>query len=275
MQRILLGSQLRRLREAKTISAEDAGFAIRASQSKISRMEHGRVGFKERDVADLLTLYGVVDEAERETFLELARQANSPAWWHQYSDVMPSWFEPYIAFEEASALVRCVESRYVPDLLQTSEYAHAIAALEPADLTLDDASRQTAFKLRRQRLLKGDAPTPVWFLLDEAVLYRAVGGPDVLHEQLRHLAEVGSHSPVTIQIVPSTAPRREDGPFVLLRFAEHALPDVVFVEHSNFGLYFDRASDVEWYVKQFDILASVAMSPKGSMRLIRELAERR
>ena len=90
--RILLGAQLRRLREAKRITLEDAGKRIRASHSKISRLETGRVGFKDRDITDLLTLYGVFDEEERETLRALARRANAPGWWHDYNDVLPSWF---------------------------------------------------------------------------------------------------------------------------------------------------------------------------------------
>ena len=94
--RILLGAQLRRLREAKRITVEDAGKMIRASHSKISRLETGRVGFKDRDITDLLTLYGVTDEEEREALRALARQANAPGWWHDYSDVLPHWFEAYV-----------------------------------------------------------------------------------------------------------------------------------------------------------------------------------
>ncbi len=91
--RLALGSKLRQLREASEITREAAGEAIRASHAKISRLELGRVGFKERDVADLLTLYGVTDAQERETFLALDRQANAPGWWREYGDLLPSWFE--------------------------------------------------------------------------------------------------------------------------------------------------------------------------------------
>jgi transcriptional regulator with XRE-family HTH domain len=90
--RILLGAQLRRLREGKGISRQDAGYLIRASESKISRMELGRVSFKERDVADLLSLYGITRQDERAALLALARQANTPGWWQRYGDILPSWF---------------------------------------------------------------------------------------------------------------------------------------------------------------------------------------
>jgi len=96
VQRLVLGGQLHRLRESRGISMEQAAEAIRASRSKISRMEHGRVGFKERDVSDLLTLYGVTDPGERAALLGLAREVTTPGWWHAYSDVLATWLEPYV-----------------------------------------------------------------------------------------------------------------------------------------------------------------------------------
>jgi transcriptional regulator with XRE-family HTH domain len=90
--RILLGTQLRRLREARGITAHEAAQAIRASESKISRIELGRNAFREVDIADLLTLYGIADVDEREQMLTLASQANQPGWWHRYQDVLPTWF---------------------------------------------------------------------------------------------------------------------------------------------------------------------------------------
>src|SRR5438046_2864341 len=107
--RIMLGNQLRRLREDSGVTPDEAAYEIRGSRSKISRIEHGRVGFKERDVADLLTLYGVTDEPVRASMLALAQQANSPGWWAKYSDILPAWFEPYLGLETAAALVRSIE----------------------------------------------------------------------------------------------------------------------------------------------------------------------
>jgi transcriptional regulator with XRE-family HTH domain len=119
--RIMLGAQLRRMREAKRITLEDAGYVIRASGSKMSRLETGRVGFKSRDIADLLTFYGVMDEQERETLQELARKASVMGWWHDYADVMPAWLEPYVGLEEAASSIRCYQLQCVPDLLQTED----------------------------------------------------------------------------------------------------------------------------------------------------------
>jgi len=130
--RILLGSQLRRLRQERGISREEAGYAIRASHAKISRLELGKVSFKERDVADLLTLYGVTDPADREPLLELARQANRPGWWHKYSDLLPHWFEVYVGLEEAASIIRTYEIQFIPGLLQSRDYARGDQHRPPA-----------------------------------------------------------------------------------------------------------------------------------------------
>ena len=124
--RILLGAQLRRLREAKRITLEDAGQVIRASGSKMSRLETGRVGFKDRDISDLLTLYGVTDTEQRDAIRALARDASAQGWWHDYSDILPSWFEAYIGLEEATTGIRAYEIQFVPGLLQTEGYARAL-----------------------------------------------------------------------------------------------------------------------------------------------------
>src|SRR4051812_49495226 len=111
--RMMLGSHLRRLRERTGVSRTDAGWAIRASESKISRLELGRVGFKERDVADLLTLYGVDDAEERDRLLTLARDANNPGWWHRFGDVLPNWFQSYLGLEAAASLIRTYEVQFI------------------------------------------------------------------------------------------------------------------------------------------------------------------
>src|SRR5581483_9387751 len=105
------------------VSREDAGWEIRSSESKISRMELGRVGFKERDVEDLLSLYGLDDEQERARLLALAREANNPGWWHRYGDVLPNWFQSYLGLEASAAVIRNYVVQFVPGLLQTRAYA--------------------------------------------------------------------------------------------------------------------------------------------------------
>ena len=127
--RILLGTQLRRLREARGVTAHEAAVAIRGSESKISRIELGRNAVREVDIADLLKLYGITDRAEREQILSLAARANQPGWWQNYQDVLPSWFQAYVGLEEAAESIRSYDIQFVPGLLQTEAYANCVLAL--------------------------------------------------------------------------------------------------------------------------------------------------
>jgi transcriptional regulator with XRE-family HTH domain len=192
--RIMLGAQLRRLREAKRITLEDAGFSIRASGSKMSRLETGRVGFKSRDIADLLTLYGVTSAQERESMLELARQASAMGWWHDYADVMPTWFEPYVGLEEAASSIRCFEMQCIPDLLQTADYARAIAMLSHPGGSDDEIERRVSLRMARQAVLTRPASAHLWMVVDEAALRRPVGGPVVMRGQFGHLIHMASRT---------------------------------------------------------------------------------
>ncbi|MFC6886972.1 MULTISPECIES: helix-turn-helix domain-containing protein [Actinomadura] len=268
--RILLGGQLRRLREAKGISREDAGEAIRASGSKISRLELGRVGFKRRDVADLLTLYGVVDADEREALLGLAVQASTPGWWHHYGDVLPAWFEVYIGLEEAASVLRIHETRFVPELLQTEAYARAAAALGHPGAGPTEIDRRVGVLMRRQQILTRPDPPQLWVVLDEAVLHRRVGGAEVMRDQLASLIEAVRAGRVILQIVPPrhSALAAFSGPFSLLRFAEPSLPDIVFLEQLTSALYLDKPADLVVYKKNLDRLYVNAAPPTESARIL-------
>src|SRR5262249_18140439 len=200
--RILLGAQLRRLREAKRITLEDAGKAIRASHSKISRLETGRVGFKDRDITDLLTLYGVTDEQERDTLRVLARQANAPGWWHDFSDVLPPWFEAYVGLEEVATQIREYEVQFVPGLLQAEDYAPAVPGPRPTPAAGGEAAGGARLGRARRAVPARPPPPNLWAVIDEAVLRRPTGTPPAMRAQLRHLADMALRPNVTIQIIP-------------------------------------------------------------------------
>src|SRR6266700_1724306 len=170
--RILLGSQLRRLRESKGITRAEAGYTIRASGSKISRLELGRVSFKERDVADLLTLYGVTDDGERQALLNLADKANSPGWWHRYNDLLPSWFQVYVGLEDAATLIRTYEVQFIPGLLQTEDYARTVMSVGQAGAAAEEVERRVRLRTDRQRLLTRPGGPRLWAVIDEAALRR-------------------------------------------------------------------------------------------------------
>jgi transcriptional regulator with XRE-family HTH domain len=248
--RIVLGAQLRRLREAQQITCEEAGVAIRASHSKISRMELGRVRFRRRDVADLLRLYGVTEESERAPLLALAERANEPGWWHSYSDILPAWFEVYIGLEEAAARIRSYEVQFVPGLLQIEDYARAVTLLGHPDAPGHEVERRVGLRMRRQSLLTSEDPPLFWAVVDEAALRRPLGGSAVMRRQLRWLLEIVELPNVTLQVVPFElgGHAAAGGPFSILRFAEPDLPDVVYLEQLTSSLYLDKREDVDGYL---------------------------
>ncbi len=268
--RILLGAQLRRLREGQRITLEDAGKRIRASHSKISRLETGRVGFKDRDIIDLLTLYGVMDEEEREALRALARRANAPGWWHDYSDVLPHWFEAYVGLEEVATQIRAYEVQFVPGLLQTEDYARAVTLLGHDGEPPRDIERRVRLRMARQSVLDREEPPNVWAVIDEAVLRRPAGSPAIMHGQLKHLADLAQRPNVTIQIIPFQAGGHAaaGGPFSILRFAEPDLPDVVYLEQLTSALYLDKPETVDSYLRVMERICMEAATPADSAELI-------
>jgi transcriptional regulator with XRE-family HTH domain len=267
--RIALGSRLRQLREGCGISREAAGDAIRGSHAKISRLELGRTGFKERDLRDLLSLYGVVDPAERETYLELARRANDPGWWQHYSDLLPAWFETYIGLEQAATTIRTYEAQFVPGLLQTADYARAVIQLG----NTDETERRVAIRMRRQQILYRAAAPTLWAVIDEAALHRPVGGVEVLLEQIEHLVKMADRPSIRIQVLPYSAGGHSaaGGPFSILRFPEPELADIVYTEQLTSSLYFDKQRDVELYMSVMNRISVEALSPAESIGFLREL----
>src|SRR6201995_2441297 len=161
VQRLVLGGHLRRLREQAGMTTERAAASIRSSHSKISRMEHGRVGFKVRDIGDLLTLYGVAESTEREALLKLASEANTPGWWQAYSDILPHWVEPYFGLEAAASFIRNYELQFVPGLLQTEGYALSLIRLGNAP-TEEDVQRRAEARMSRQDILSRETPPRGW-----------------------------------------------------------------------------------------------------------------
>jgi transcriptional regulator with XRE-family HTH domain len=273
--RIMLGAQLRRLREAKRITLEDAGYVIRASGSKMSRLETGRVGFKSRDIADLLTLYGVTEEQEREALQELARKASAMGWWHDYADIMPSWFEPYVGLEEAASSIRCYENQRVPDLLQTADYARAIAVLAHPGGSAEEIERMVSLRMTRQAVLTRATPAHLWLALDEAALRRPVVSPEVMSSQLKHLIDMAEQPNVSLQILPLTmaAHAAAGGPFTILRFSEPDLPDVVYLEQLTSALYLDKRETVDHYLAVLERLCVEALTTSSSVKLITSLLD--
>lgn len=269
MLRILLGAYLRRLREARRVSLEEAGNVIRASSSKISRLEAGRVGFKDRDIVDLLTFYGVTNDKERQTLRELAIRASSPGWWHDYSDVLPSWFDAYVGLEEAASLIRAYEVQFVPGLLQTEDYARGVIMLHYSNPK--EISRRVKLRMARQAVLDRPDPPTLMMVLDEALLRRPIGGARAMRAQLAYLVEVAERPNVTIQVVPFDAGGHAaaGGQFSVLSFAEYDLSDIVYLEQLASAQYVDKPDVVSGYLSVMERLSADALSPSDSITLLR------
>ena len=273
VRRILLGTQLRRLREARGITREDAGYRIRASESKISRMELGRVGFKERDVVDLLAMYGVDEESARDTLVTLAREANAPGWWHQYADVLPDWFQTYVGLEEAAAVLRVYEVQFVPGLLQTAGYARAVIAQGWPGAPEEEIERRVSIRITRQELLSKQSGPRLWAVVDEAALRRPVGTREVFRSQLEQLIELTQDARITLQVTPfrSGGHAAEAGAFTIMRFPEADLPDVVYLEQLTSALYLDKREDVERYSEVMERLSVESEPPERTANIVREI----
>jgi transcriptional regulator with XRE-family HTH domain len=271
--RIVLGTQLRRLREERGITREAAGDAIRGSHAKISRLELGRVGCKERDVADLLSLYGVTDEEQREAYLVLARHAGTPGWWQKYSDVMSPWFDRLIGLEEAASVIRMYEVQFVPGLLQTEDYARAVIRLGNPRASTEEIERRVELRSDRQAILTRPHGPKLWAVVDEAALQRPLGGPEVMRDQIKRLLWAAEQPNVTLQIAPFAIGglAAAGGPVTILRFQEPDLPDIVYLEQLTSSLYLEKREEVENYMVVMDRLCATAEPPSMTVEFLERL----
>ncbi|MGH3314109.1 MAG: helix-turn-helix domain-containing protein [Streptomyces sp.] len=273
--RKVLGERLRRLREAQFISRQQAGEAIRACAVAIERLERGHTGCQERDVTDLLTIYGVTDEIEHATMRELAAQANLPGWWHAYADVVPDWLHTYLGLEQAASVIRGYEVQFVPGLLQTPQYARAVIELGHPGASEAQLQRRVDFRIRRQRILYGRRPPHLWAVIDEAALRRPVGGPGTMRGQLRHLISVLDLPHVTVHVMPFEAGGHAaaGGPVTLLRLPQRELPDVIYLEQLISAAYPAEREDVEYYRHVIDRLVTAAAPAASTPSILRGMLE--
>jgi transcriptional regulator with XRE-family HTH domain len=273
VQRMLVGARLRRLRTELGLSREEAAQAIRASEWKIHRLENGQVGFKDRDIIDLLARYQVSDPAEVADFLTLTREANTPGWWQHYGDVLPSWFRTYVDLEQAAALIRTYEGQFVPGLLQTDDYMRAVVRGAHLEDSGEEVGRRVRLRMARQILLTRQDPPRLWAVVDEAALRRPVGGSEVMRGQLERLIEATKLPNVTLQILPfdSGAHPAMVGSFSVLRFPDEELPDVVYLEHLTSALYLNKPDEVDQYLHVMESICVRAAAPDQTVELLDQI----
>ncbi|MBO0653790.1 helix-turn-helix domain-containing protein [Streptomyces triculaminicus] len=270
----LLGDQLRRLRQERGLGLKDVAPVIRGSVSKVSRLERGESPPKDRDIHDLLQYYGVSPELARE-IEGLVQQTRNEEWWQQYLDVTPGFLKRLISLEGTAARIRTYETHVVPGLLQTQAYARVLVAAAMPDATEEEIKRRVGLRVGRQRILDESRPSIV-ALLDEAVLHRRVGGPEVMEQQLAHLQELAARDRVNIRVVPfdSGVDVTPAYPITHLHFDDGGPAELVYVEHIDSAQYLTRPKEIDQYRYVLDRLMGAAAHRDASNELLSSAIER-
>ncbi|MFJ6071053.1 helix-turn-helix domain-containing protein [Streptomyces sp. NPDC093065] len=269
--RMILGRRLQDMRQNAGASLADAAKALRVTPLTIRRLEKAEVALKPLYVEKLLQTYGSAQQ-EIDEFVALAEQANKPGWWHAYRDVLPTWFTAYVSLETGASTLRTYEPHYVTGLLQTPAYARGVLGGGFPNGSDDELERRVGLRLRRQSLLERENAPTLWVVMEEAVLHRAVGGPEVMREQIDRLLEVSELEHVSIDILPFAVGAHVGAcaPFTYFRFEEPELPDVVYSEILSASMYLDERADVVAHLEAHNRM-SLLTSTRDSTALLNRM----
>jgi transcriptional regulator with XRE-family HTH domain len=269
---MVLGLRLRDLREAAGCSFSEAAAVLRVNTTTVRRMEKAEVGLKPPYVEKLLKTYGVSDE-EATAFLELVDEANRPGWWQGFRDVLPPWFSLYISLEGEASLIRAYEPHCVHGLLQTADYARALLRAGFPGASEKELDRRVALRMERQELLRREDAPRLWVLLEEQVVRRLVGGPEVMRGQLDRLVESMAMPNVTVQLLPyASGPHPAMfGPFQLFRFEIPELPDIVYAESLSGAVYHDERRDTTVFLEALDRMGAQAAPARRTEALLGDI----
>ncbi|MFI6515035.1 helix-turn-helix domain-containing protein [Spirillospora sp. NPDC050679] len=265
-----LARELRRLREDAGLRPAAVARELGWDRSKISRIETARTKPREADVEGLLTLYGCAGP-HREELLALARDARRRDWWTAFGDVFDGTF---VALEDEAAEIRSWQPQLVPGLLQTEEYARAVIGAARGCGRAETDRRVQARMARRPLLSRPEGAPRFDAVLDEAVVRRVVGGPEVMRLQIAELWAAAQRPNVTVRIVPFGAGAHAgvDGRFVLLGFARDDDPDVAYIESAAGDLYPESPEEVTRLRLAWERLRGAALSPKDSAAFLAGLS---
>jgi transcriptional regulator with XRE-family HTH domain len=274
---VVLGRRLQELREAAGLKREEAAKVLRVAPATVRRMETAEVALKIPYVQVLLTTYGV-PETDTASFVALAEEANEPGWWQRYHDVLPEWFSMYVSLEGAARVIRQYEPHYVPGMLQTEDYARSVLAAGTAGQGGPEAiERHVALRMARQKLLTRENPPHWWVIMDETALRRPVSiRSEVMRDQIDRLLEVTLRDHVTLQVAEFDAGPHPGtyAPFVLFRFAEPELPDMVYSEYLTGALYLDSRQEVAAHLEVLDHMAAHAASATETREILAAYRDR-
>jgi transcriptional regulator with XRE-family HTH domain len=271
-----LGSELRRLREAHSIKLEEVAEKLGLAPSTLSRIETGKAPTRSSYLNMMLEIYGVDDPVQRQMLIEMAREGHRKGWWQVWEDVLPTGFGIYVGLEAEAASLRVYESQVVHGLLQTQEYARAVMSTVRRRQSADEIERLVALRMQRQEVLLRHDPLQLWIILDEAVIRRTMGPPDLMYGQLVRLLEMTQLPNVTLQVLEFASGLHPalNGPFVIIEFPERFDPDVVYSEGVAGQAYVEeREKEVKARVEAFDLLRATALPPADSADLIRAISD--
>src|SRR6266699_62576 len=274
VRRRLLGAALRRFREVAGYTLDDAARILECDRSKISRIETGQRGIRPKELQELLTEYGV-EPARRDALVAIARQTRQPGWWQSYSHVLSDAYQDYISLEASAMTIWTYEAQLIPGLLQTEDYARAIAAASLVRESRDEQDQFVQARLLRQQVLTREQPLQLWAIISDGALRQLVGGREVMRDQLLHLFDVNGTLPnVNLQVLPFSvgAHAATSGPFVIMKFPEAPDLGVVYLEGQTGGIYLETADEVARYTLVFEHLRASALPTTATMRLIEEVA---
>lgn len=274
LRRRRLSGELRRLLEACGKTAAQVDAALGWNDGKTARMLRGDwLRPNPRDIKDMLDLFKVESEEEREYLITLAKQGRERGWWHPYRELSPTYFT-YIGLEQEAAAVRTFQLGVIAGLLQTEDYARALIARGPGELSEDEIERQVEVRVERQKLLtRDDDPMRLWAIIDEAALRRPVGDEDVMRAQLEHLLEMARLPKVTLQVVPFAAGAHPGllSAFTQLEFPHPDDPDAAYVQTVGSELFVE-GDEVTAYRIAFERLTAYALSPADTLPFIANMA---
>lgn len=266
-----LATELKRLRQAAGLTRDDAAEQTNLNSATLWRIETAKVRPHRRTVVTLMNHYRLHDQEHRAKLLDLAKDAGNLGWLQEYEDDLTEQYLTYVSFEAGARSIRNYESLFIPGLLQTEAYASAVIAGVLPFATKEEINQRVEVRMQRQAILHRDEdPLQLWAILDEAALHRAVGGNDVMHNQLVELAKAAELPQVTLQVLPFSlgAHAAMPGSFVVMDFADPADPDLVYIDSMAGDLFMERDNEVRRTTMTYQHLQANALNPADSQRLI-------
>jgi transcriptional regulator with XRE-family HTH domain len=288
VRRRLVGGALRRYRDNAGYTLEDAARVLECDRSKISRIETGQRGIRPKELRELLAEYGVPDR-EQAALVAIASRGGQRGWWQPYADVLPGAYLDYVIMESVASEIMTYEAQVIPGLLQTDDYARAIAAVGPGYATDQQLQDVVAAKAMRRQVVLASGPLPsgslpsgslpsgsggrrLSVILGEGALRQAVGGPGVMAGQISHLVRLIDDFPsLTVQVLPFSAGAHAaagSASLAILRFPDAPSLGVVYLEALSGGVYLESQEDVARYIRAFALLRAAALSAEDSLRLL-------